>query len=154
MSDQDDSALDGGPLPATDLNVTQIAARLGASRATADKIPSRGEIPSTVTTEGSRVATAAAVDAWIAQRARQRATISELAHEAQLTEGDAPPPPLAVRIRRRAAQALGSEARAKRRMARPNRALGGATPRDHARTRAGADEVFALLIRIEHGVVG
>ena len=149
-----DNGQSDAPLQSAVLDASEIAARLGCSLQTTDKILSRGDIPSTVTTEGSRVATAAAVDAWIAQRDRQRATIRELAGEVQRTEGDEPFPRHVVRVHRRAVQALGSEERAARWMERRNRALGGATPRDHARTRAGADEVFALLTRIEHGVIG
>ena len=72
-------------LPEALLDASQIAARLGCSLPTSDKILARGDIPSTVTTDGRRVATAAAVDAWIAQRDRQRVTLAELASEAQLT---------------------------------------------------------------------
>ena len=99
------------------------------------------------------VATANAVAAWIAQRARQRAPISELADEAQRTVGHEPSERLAARVLRRAVEALGSEERALRWLAKPNRSLGG-TPQDHARTPEGAEQVMGVIGRVEHGVNG
>jgi putative toxin-antitoxin system antitoxin component (TIGR02293 family) len=57
-----------------------------------------------------------------------------------------------ARIFVRARQVLESEERARAWMFAKNRALGGATPLDFARTEPGAREVENVLGRIEHGV--
>lgn len=57
-----------------------------------------------------------------------------------------------ARIFVRARQVLESEERARSWMFAKNRALGGATPLDFARTEPGAREVENVLGRIEHGV--
>ncbi len=57
-----------------------------------------------------------------------------------------------ARIFVRARQVLESEERARAWMFAKNRALGGATPLDFAKTEPGAREVENVLGRIEHGV--
>ncbi|MFN0067081.1 MAG: antitoxin Xre/MbcA/ParS toxin-binding domain-containing protein [Limisphaerales bacterium] len=56
------------------------------------------------------------------------------------------------RLYDRACEVLGSPEAARRWLARPSRALGGAAPLDHADTEPGAREVEDVLGRIEHGV--
>jgi len=56
------------------------------------------------------------------------------------------------RLVRRARNVLGGSAEARTWMATPNRALQGRTPFDVAGTEVGAEAVFDLLGRLEHGV--
>ena len=59
-----------------------------------------------------------------------------------------------TRLLRRATQVLGSAADARAWLTTPNRSLQRRTPFEVAGTEVGADAVFALLGRIEHGVFG
>jgi putative toxin-antitoxin system antitoxin component (TIGR02293 family) len=52
----------------------------------------------------------------------------------------------------RAVDVLGETTKARRWLLAPKRALGGVSPLDFADTEPGAEEVFDLLGRIEHGV--
>jgi putative toxin-antitoxin system antitoxin component (TIGR02293 family) len=58
------------------------------------------------------------------------------------------------RLLRRASQVLGSPADARAWLTTPNRSLHRRTPFDVASTEVGADTVFQLLGRIDHGVFG
>ncbi|MCA2992094.1 MbcA/ParS/Xre antitoxin family protein [Gemmatimonas sp.] len=58
------------------------------------------------------------------------------------------------RVHDRAVAALGDAEKAKRWMAKRNRALGGLTPDSMLSTAEGAQTVVAILVRIEHGVGG
>ncbi len=58
------------------------------------------------------------------------------------------------RLLRRATQVLGSAAEARTWLITPNRSLQRRTPFQVASTEVGADTVFQLLGRIEHGVFG
>lgn len=59
-----------------------------------------------------------------------------------------------TRLVRRATQVLGSATDARTWLTTPNRSLQRRTPFEVAGTEVGADAVFALLGRIEHGVFG
>lgn len=58
----------------------------------------------------------------------------------------------AQRLIRRATSVLGGPAEARAWLTAPSRALGRRTPWEVARTEVGAEQVFALLGRLEHGV--
>jgi uncharacterized protein (DUF2384 family) len=57
-------------------------------------------------------------------------------------------------VLRRAEQALGSREQAGRWMETPNRAFGGQAPSARLDTVEGVKDVLAVLVRVEHGVVG
>lgn len=75
----------------------ELATLMGVSKPTAVAVVDRGDIASRITPEGHRRVRLCDAQNWLALQARQRATLRDLAQDAQREEGEGPslPPGIA-----------------------------------------------------------
>ena len=75
----------------------ELAALMGVSKPTAVAVVDRGDLASRVTADGQRRVRLGDAQDWMALRTRQRATLRQLAQDAQREEGEGPslPPGIA-----------------------------------------------------------
>jgi len=157
-----------GTMKIPDDNDTEAAAaRLAAIRTREDAVLDGGTISAQAEAQWAATTDDAPVDPRAAGRAERaarrretwvgslgRVTDQNTERAVDQSEGSEPAERLAAKVHRRALQALGSDEKAARWLAKPIRELDGVTPGDLARTPEGAEAVIAILGRIEHGVIG